>query len=103
GLRRSQKRLYIRSTPLQAPHRGNPSGTRHNNGLYNTEVTTIPPHELTNPFVRKANDRRGCIVKKCLKYSIDVACILTTIPDDNFSRTQDQLTILKNFEILPTF
>ncbi|CAG8752540.1 9458_t:CDS:1, partial [Funneliformis mosseae] len=61
GLRRSQKRRYIRSTPLQAPHRGNPSGTRHNNGLYNTEVTTIPPHELTNPFVRKANDRRGGI------------------------------------------
>ncbi|CAG8591578.1 13299_t:CDS:2 [Funneliformis mosseae] len=86
----SQERRYI-STPLQ----GAPSGTRHNNGLYNTEVTTLPPHELTNPFVRKANDRRGGIVKKCLKYSIDVACIPITIPDDNFSRTQDQLTILE--------
>ncbi|CAI2170433.1 19993_t:CDS:2 [Funneliformis geosporum] len=68
--------------------------TRNNNGLYNTEVTTIQPHELTDPF-GKTHDCRGSIVKKCLKYSIDVACIPITIPDDNFSKIQDQLTILE--------
>ncbi|CAG8518493.1 10968_t:CDS:2 [Funneliformis caledonium] len=88
----SQERRHI-STPLQ----GAPSGTRHNNGLYNTEVTTIQSHELTDPFGRQANNRRrrGSIIKKCLKNSIDVACIPTTIPDDNFSKIQDQLTILE--------
>ncbi|CAG8522749.1 5382_t:CDS:2 [Funneliformis mosseae] len=65
------------------------------------KANKIEPNELTEPLGGKASDRRGkeepYTLRKCLKQSIDVACIPTTLQDDNSQkaqRVQAQLTIL---------
>ncbi len=65
------------------------------------KANRIEPHELTDPLGGKASDRRGkkdpFILKKSLKQIIDVACIPTSIPEDNTQKAQKiqaQLTIL---------
>ncbi|CAI2170749.1 13593_t:CDS:2 [Funneliformis geosporum] len=65
------------------------------------KANKIEPNELTDPLGGKKSDRRGkgepYTYRKSLKQSIDVACIPTTLPDDNSQKTQKiqaQLTIL---------
>jgi serine/threonine protein kinase len=72
------------------------------------KATTIDSHDLTDPLGGKASDRRGkrepYIVKKTLKQSIEVACVPTTIPEDNSMKAQKiqaQLAILGKLQDSP--
>src|ERR1043166_218613 len=72
------------------------------------KATTIEPRDVTDPVGGKATDRRGkrepYIVKKSLKQSIEVACVPTTIPDDNSMKAQKiqaQLAILGKLQDSP--
>ncbi|RIA81175.1 kinase-like domain-containing protein [Glomus cerebriforme] len=72
------------------------------------KATTIEPNELTDPLGGKATDRRRkkepYIVKKSWKFSIDVACIPTNIPEDNSMKAQNvqaKLAILGKLQDSP--
>ncbi|CAG8515152.1 1314_t:CDS:10 [Funneliformis caledonium] len=57
------------------------------------KTTTIEPHELTDPLGDKPTD---CgIVKKSIKFSVDVAYTPTIIQDDDFMKTIAHFTMLE--------
>ncbi|CAG8518003.1 11739_t:CDS:10 [Funneliformis mosseae] len=72
------------------------------------KANKIEPNELTEPLGGKASDRRGkeepYTLRKCLKQSIDVACIPTKLQDDNSQKAQwfqAQLSILGKLQDSP--